>query len=191
MNTENKPDIVKNDIVVTLDYELRVDGEIVDSSEHGDPIVYLQGAGSLVPGLENELLGMKIGESKKVTVSPTEGYGEVDEDGIVEVPRDEFPEDFPLEPGLEITVSTGEEDSDEFDEEDMMEAFVVEFNEETVTLDFNHPLAGKELHFDVKIVDMRFPTEEELEHGHVHEDLDFYFDEEDFEDTEDPDNHHH
>ncbi len=193
MNTENKPDVISENIVVTLDYELTVDGEIVDSSEEGEPIIFLQGAGQVIPGLEKALNGMKVGDTKKVVVPAVDAYGELDEDAIVEVPRDEFPADFPLEIGLEISVQMDEEeDSDEdFDDEeddDMMEAVIDAFNDETVTLNFNHPLAGKVLTFDVKVVELRFATEEEIEHGHVHgDDLEFYFDDEDFEE----DNHHH
>jgi len=193
LNTENKPDVISENIVVTLDYELTVDGEIVDSSEEGEPIIFLQGAGQVIPGLEKALNGMKVGDTKKVVVPAVDAYGELDEDAIVEVPRDEFPADFPLEIGLEISVQMDEEeDSDEdFDDEeddDMMEAVIDAFNDETVTLNFNHPLAGKVLTFDVKVVELRFATEEEIEHGHVHgDDLEFYFDDEDFEE----DNHHH
>ncbi len=209
MNTENKPDLIAENIVVTLAYTLTVDGKVIDSSEDGEPIVFLQGAGQVIPGLEKALVGMKPGESKTILVSAAEGYGEKDEDAIVEVPRDEFPKDFPLTVGLEISVQTSEEDED-FDEDDedeyyeddeMMEAVIVAFNDETVTLDFNHPLAGKELSFDVTVQDLRFATEEEIEHGHVHGDeLDFFFDDEDFDDFDDADddddedssdNHHH
>ncbi|MAT41006.1 MAG: peptidylprolyl isomerase [Anaerolineaceae bacterium] len=191
-------------IVVTLAYELTVDGKVVDSSEDGEPIIFLQGAGQVIPGLEKALVGMKSGESKKIVVSAAEGYGEKDEDAVVEVPREEFPSDFPLAVGLEITVQTNEEsddddtdfdeDEDFEDEDDMMEAVITDFNDETVTLDFNHPLAGKELTFNITVVDLRYASEEEIEHGHVHgDDFDFYFDDEDFEDDDDEssDNHHH
>jgi FKBP-type peptidyl-prolyl cis-trans isomerase SlyD len=205
LNTENKPDIIAENIVVTLAYELTVDGKFVDSSEDGEPIIFLQGAGQVIPGLEKALVGMKSGESKKIVVSAAEGYGEKDEDAVVEVPREEFPKDFPLAVGLEITVQTNEdsddddseidEDEDFEDEDDMMEAIITDFNDETVTLDFNHPLAGKELTFDITVVDLRFASEEEIEHGHVHgDDFDFYFDDEDFEEDEEDessDNHHH
>lgn len=204
MNTENKPDLIAENIVVTLAYELTVDGKVVDSSEDGEPIIFLQGAGQVIPGLEKALVGMKSGESKKIVVSAAEGYGEKDEDAVVEVPREEFPSDFPLAVGLEITVQTNEEsddddtdfdeDEDFEDEDDMMEAVITDFNDETVTLDFNHPLAGKELTFNITVVDLRYASEEEIEHGHVHgDDFDFYFDDEDFEDDDDEssDNHHH
>lgn len=192
METENKPNLIEENIIVTMNYSLTVDNEVVDSSEDGDPIVFLQGAGQIIPGLEKAINGLKIGDKKHIVVSPEEGYGEYDEESVVEVPKDEFPSDFPLEPGLEITVQSEEED-DEF-EDDMMEATIIAVNDETVTLDFNHPLAGKTLNFDVEILDLREASEEEIEHGHVHgESFSFHFDDEDFEelDEEDSSNHKH
>lgn len=177
--------VVADDVVVTLEYELTVDGEVFDSSEEGDPVVFLQGSNQLAPGLESALIGLKIGESKEVTVSPEEGYGEYDPDAVVEVARSEFPGDFPLEPGTEITVHTDESD-DEFD--DIMEATIVKVDKFVVTLNFNHPLAGKTLHFKVKVLDLREATAEELEHGHVHGDHDhddYEFDDDELDEFED------
>lgn len=185
MDNNNKPTVIAENVVVTLEYELTVDGEVVDSSEEGDPIVFLQGSNQLVPGLENALPGLKAGESKEITVTPEEGYGEYDPDSIVEVARSEFPDDFPLEPGVEITVHTDESD-DEF--EDMMEATIVKVDKFVVTLNFNHPLAGKTLNFKVKVLELREATPEEIEHGHVHGDHDyddFEFEDEELDELED------
>ena len=192
MNTENQPIKIADNIVVTMDYELRIDGEVVDTSEDGDPIVFLQGAGQIIPGLEKAIYGLTAGDKKSVTVAPEDGYGEIDPDSIVEVPKDEFPEDFPLELGVEITVNTEDEDDESLEEE--MEATIVAINEDTVTLDFNHPLAGKSLNFDVNILEVREATPEEIEHGHVHgDDSEFYFEDEDFDelDDEEESNNHH
>jgi FKBP-type peptidyl-prolyl cis-trans isomerase SlyD len=193
MDTENKPFVVEDNVVVTMNYSLSIDGEVVDSSEgeDNDPIIFLQGAGQIISGLEKSIYGLKVGDKKSVTVDPKDGYGEVDPESIVEVPKDEFPEDFPLELGVEITVNADDED-EEGDEE--MEATIIAVNESTVTLDFNHPLAGKTLNFDVHIIDIREATTEEIEHGHVHgDDSEFYFEDEDFDelDEEDETNHHH
>lgn len=185
MNTETNPTMVENNVVVTLEYELKVDGEVVDSSENGDPIVFLQGAEQIVIGLEKGIYGMKLGETREITVLPAEGYGEYDENGIVEVARKEFPPDFPLEPGVEITVHTDGEDEDS--ENEIQEATIVSVNKYVVTLNFNHPLAGKTLDFKVKVVDLREATEEEIEHGHVHgegHDHDYEFEDEDFDELE-------
>lgn len=193
MDTENKPFVVEDNVVVTMNYSLSIDGEVVDSSEgeDNDPIIFLQGAGQIISGLEKSIYGLKVGDKKSVTVDPKDGYGEIDPESIVEVPKDEFPEDFPLELGVEITVNADDED-EEGDEE--MEATIVAVNESTVTLDFNHPLAGKTLNFDVHIIDIREATTEEIEHGHVHgDDSEFYFEDEDFDELEEDDetNHHH
>lgn len=192
MNTENQPILIEDNRVVTMDYELRIDDEVVDTSEDGDPIVFLQGAGQIIPGLEKAIYGLKIGDSKTVTVEPQDGYGEIDPDSVVDVPRDEFPDDFPLEVGVEITVHTDNDDEEVEDEE--MEATIVAVKEDSVTIDFNHPLAGKTLNFSVNILDVREATPEEIEHGHVHgDDLEFYFEDEDFDelDEDDESNNHH
>lgn len=197
MNTENKPIMVEDNLVVTMNYSLSIDGEVVDSSEgeDNDPIIFLQGAGQIISGLEKSLYGLKVGDKKSVTVEPKDGYGEIDPESIVEVPKDEFPKDFPLELGVEITVNADSEDEDDDEEsDDEMEALIIAVNNTTVTLDFNHPLAGKTLNFDVHILDIREATTEEVEHGHVHgDDDDFYFEDEDFDelDEEDESNHHH
>lgn len=193
MDTENKPFVIEDDVVVTMNYSLSIDGEVVDSSEGEDnePIIFLQGGGQIISGLEKSIYGLKVGDKKSVTVDPKDGYGDIDPESIVEVPKDEFPKDFPLELGVEITVNADDEDEEGDDE---MEATIVAVNDTTVTLDFNHPLAGKTLNFDVHIIDIREATPEEIEHGHVHgDDSEFYFEDEDFDelDEEDETNHHH
>ena len=106
-------------------------------------------------------MGMKIGDSKDVVVQPEDGYGEFDEDAFMNVPKKDFPNDMPLEVDTELTVRD-EEGHARYARVDSIEG-------DTVRLDFNHPLAGAELHFNVKVVALREPNEEELEHGHVHE----------------------
>jgi len=153
-------DSVQNGLVVSMEYTLTVDGEVLDSSKDAGPLEFLAGYDNIVPGLEREMIGMKIGESKDVLVLPVDGYGEFDEDAFMEVPRSEFPSDMELELGLELNV--GDE------EEQHQLAFVESFNDETVRLDFNHPLAGAELQFNVKVTGLREATNEEIEHGHAH-----------------------
>lgn len=184
LNTDQTPALIEDDVVVTMDYVLTVDGEIVDSSENGNPIVFLQGSEQIAIGLEKALYGLKVGDEKEVVVSPEDGYGEYDPEALVEVARSEFPADFPLEPGLEITVHSDEDDEEMEDE--MMEATVVEVGKFVVKLDFNHPLAGKTLNFKVKILELREATLEEISHGHVHGDEDdmFEFEDEDFDELE-------
>jgi len=147
--------------VVSMDYVLQVDGKVVDSSEAGTPLQFIQGMGHIIPGLEHELYDMKIGENKKVVVLPKDGYGEVDPEAFMDVPRDSFPTDVPLEKGteLELREQSGHP----------MLARIDTISDESIRLNMNHPLAGKELHFDVKIVGLRPATEEEVSHGHVHD----------------------
>jgi FKBP-type peptidyl-prolyl cis-trans isomerase SlyD len=178
LDTQNKPNIVADDVVVSIDYSLLVDGEVVDSTEGDEPLQFLQGHQNIIPGLERELAGMKVGDSKQVVVSPTEAYGEVDPENVIDVPRDEFPEEIPLEPGTELEVRNADGE--------VLSATIASVNGDTIKLDFNHPLAGKELTFNVTIVDLRTATEEELAHGHVHdEDEDFEYEEEDDDEFDD------
>ncbi len=178
MDTQDKPKAVADDVVVSIDYTLTVDGEVVDSTEGDAPLNFLQGHQNIIPGLERELAGMKVGDSKKVTVTPAEAYGEVDPENIIDVPRDEFPSEIPLEPGTELEVKNADGE--------VLSATINEVNGDTVKLDFNHPLAGKSLSFDVTIVDLRTATEEELAHGHAHgEDGEFDYEEDEEYDDDD------
>jgi FKBP-type peptidyl-prolyl cis-trans isomerase SlyD len=151
---------VAKDLVVSMEYELTVDGEIIDATEAGDPIDFIQGYENIIAGLEKAVEGLAVGDTKEVLVKATEAYGEYDADGFVEVPKAEFPDDIPMEVGVEISVTN--------DDGEEMTAFIEEVSLETITLNFNHPLAGKDLTFKVKIVGIREATAEELEHGHVH-----------------------
>jgi FKBP-type peptidyl-prolyl cis-trans isomerase SlyD len=146
--------------VVSMDYSLRVDGEVIDTSDGREPLEFIQGTGSIIPGLERELYGLLIGDSKKVTIAPLDAYGELDAEAYVEVPRVEFPNNIPLEKGIEIQVRDQNGQP--------MYARIDSFTDESIKLDFNHPLAGKTLNFDVTIVGLRDASAEELSHGHVH-----------------------
>lgn len=160
---EPKPIEIADGMVVTLDYKMTAGDLVVDTTAEDDPIIFLQGHAKVIAGLEKALYGLKAGESKEFTVAPHNAYGFLDPEDIHEVPREEFPEDFPIEQGMTLELD-GEED------EDLVMATVLDVTAHTVTLDFNHPLAGKELHFNVTVRDLRAATPEELEHGHAHED---------------------
>ena len=154
---------VADDLVVSLDYTLRLeDGQVVDTSaaDEGKPLEFVQGQGEIIPGLEQALYGMRVGDVKEVVVAPVDGYGEHDPEAFEMVERQIFPAQMDLEPGtsLRLRESSGE----------ILEAFVVDVRPEGVLLDFNHPLAGETLYFQVKIAGLRAATEEELAHGHVH-----------------------
>jgi FKBP-type peptidyl-prolyl cis-trans isomerase SlyD len=154
-------DTVEDGVVVSMEYTLHVEAELLDSSEGQGPLQFLAGFGNIIPGLEEEMRGMKIGDSKDVVVQPKDGYGEFDDAAFMQVPRNEFPKEMPMEVNTELTVRD--------DEGNARYARIESIESDTVTLNFNHPLAGDELHFHVKVVALREPTAEELEHGHVHE----------------------
>ena len=154
---------VEDGMVVSIEYTLRADdahGEVLDSSEDGSPLQFLQGYGQVIPGLERELYGMAVGDAKSVTVEPAEGYGEEDPDAYTEVPRDQLPDDLEPEPGMPLGVRD--------DQGQVFQAYIAEVRADSVLLDFNHPLAGQTLHFDIKIADLRPATDDEQAHGHVH-----------------------
>jgi FKBP-type peptidyl-prolyl cis-trans isomerase SlyD len=154
MNKQNT--VVANDQVVSLAYELRLEnGEVFDKSEDQAPLEFVQGRGQIIPGLENALYGMQIGEEKEVVISPEEGYGEYDEEDLDVVPRRSFPDHLELNQGMGLRLrdkKTGE----------VYIAYVSELDEEKAVLDYNHPLAGETLHFQVRVVDLREATNEEL-----------------------------
>jgi FKBP-type peptidyl-prolyl cis-trans isomerase SlyD len=146
--------------VVTLHYTLTDDeGTVLDKSEDGS-FLYLHGASNIIPGLENALTGKTSGEELKVTVTPEEGYGERDDARKEDVPREMFPEDNEIEVGSQFHA--------EGPEGQMITVTVIGVTDETVTIDGNHPLAGVQLNFDVKVIEVRDASAEELEHGHAH-----------------------
>lgn len=146
--------------VVAIEYTLTVDGEVLDSSIGHDPLEFLQGYGDINPGLENELYDMNVGKRKRMIVAAIEGYGEIDPASFILVPRSQFPENIPMDVGTLVQVH----DQDGHD----WAARINHVEADSVRLDFTHPLAGKELKFDVKIVSVRETTKEELNHRHVH-----------------------
>jgi len=160
MSKNQELDQVADDLVVTLDYTLIVDNQIIDSSKENGPIRFVQGSGEIIPGLERQLNGLSLGENQTFTVSAVEGYGEFKEDRLIDIPRDEFPESIPLEVGAHLRMKD--------EEGNPLQARIHEIADDFVKLNFNHVLAGKELHFDVTVVELRPATAEELEHGHVH-----------------------
>lgn len=145
-------------MVVSLDYTLRLeDEEIIDSSEGQPPLQFIQGQQQIVPGLEQALYGMEVGEEKDVVVDPADGYGGRDPDANQLVPRDAFQEDVELKPGMPIRVSDGSGR--------VATAFVADVQPDTVKLDFNHPLAGETLYFHVEIAGVREASNADLMGG--------------------------
>ncbi|GAA5316419.1 MAG: peptidylprolyl isomerase [Candidatus Pelagadaptatus aseana] len=146
--------------VANIHYTLKNDaGEVLDSSEGQEPLAYLHGAMNLVPGLEKELEGKSAGDKISCVVEPEEGYGEKDPELIQELPRNMFGGVDTIEVGMAFHAET---------QNGMQVVEVIDVEEDAVTIDGNHVLAGERLHFDVEIIDIRDATEEELSHGHVH-----------------------
>jgi FKBP-type peptidyl-prolyl cis-trans isomerase SlyD len=181
-------DEVKDGAVVSLAYTLRLsNGEIIDYSEAADPLEYLHGSENIIPGLEAELAGLHVGDDKNIELAPEDGYGEYDPEEVEVIERAMLPKNLPpLKLGMVLAIS--DEDGN------FSEAYVREIGQSSVTLDFNHPLAGQRLFFEVKVLDIRPATEEELAHGHPHgvnghehDDFEDFedFDDDDFEDDDD------
>ncbi len=153
-------DKVKDNLIVSLDYTLIVEDEILESTEDGEPIEFIQGIGQIIPGLENALYEMTVGEKKTVVIEPEDAYGIYDEESLEVARKDEFSEEIPLDVGTFLDLSD--------DEGNVLSAQVIEEDKDTVTLDFNHPLAGKTLTFEITVTALREASPEELDHGHVH-----------------------
>ena len=147
--------------VVTIHFKLTDgDGKILDSSEDREPLVYMHGTKSLIPGLERELEGKTTGDKLQVTIQPDEGYGQVNPELIQEVPRSAFQGVEDLQPGMQFEAKSPEGQRQLIT--------IQEVDGESVTVNGNHPLAGQVLHFDVSVEDVREATEEEIAHGHAH-----------------------
>lgn len=147
---------IKKDDVVSLEYRLTVDEEIVDESD-GEPLLYLHGRGNVIAGLEKALEGMSIGTEKTVEIEPQDGYGIYDAEMIQTIPISSFDDE------LEI----GEHYTGENDDGEAVSFVVLELEGDEALVDFNHPLAGDTLEFWIKVVGVRQATPAELEHGHA------------------------
>jgi FKBP-type peptidyl-prolyl cis-trans isomerase SlyD len=135
---------IQNGSKVKLEYTLTDDGgKLLDSNKGGEPLTYTQGEQQIIPGLEKALNGMHAGEVKKVTIIPADAYGEVNPSAVAEVPKDRIPADA-LAVGKELVARSGSGES--------RSVRIKEIKEKTVIIDLNHPLAGKTLVFDVKVV---------------------------------------
>ena len=152
---------IKENSAVSFHYTLTDDdGQTLDSSAGKDPLAYLHGAGNIIPGLESALEGKKVGDAMTVSVRAAEGYGEVQKELIQEVPRESFQGVDSIEVGMQFEAHSGQGGN--------VPVTVTEVTDTIVTVDGNHPLAGKNLTFDVSIEEVRDATEEEQAHGHVH-----------------------
>ena len=150
---------IANNNVVSFHYTLtNAEGETLDKSQ-GEPLVYLHGAGNIIPGLEKALEGKTVGDKFTVTIPAAEGYGEYNPDLVQEVPAQMFQGVENIESGMQFQAQT----------DDGVQVVTVKAIEgENIIVDANFPLAGQDLTFEVEIAEIRDASEEELEHGHVH-----------------------
>jgi len=152
MAEKNVSKIEKN-VVVTLDYSLEVEGKEVDSG----PIQFLHGHGNIISGLESEIEGMEIGEAKEVYIKAEDAYGEYDPDLEIDLPQSSFPDDFEIQLGRPMRLQDTEGRT--------FTGVAIAISDDTVKMNLNHPLAGKDLLFKTKVKDLRAATEEEVERG--------------------------
>lgn len=151
---------ISENSVVAIAYTLTNDeGQVLDTSAGGEPLVYLHGAQNIIPGLENALVGKQVGDKLKVSVQPAEGYGEYDAQLVQVVPKHLFAGVETIEAGMQFHAQT---------DYGMQVVTVAAVEGDEVTVDGNHPLAGQTLNFDVEVMSIREASQEELDHGHVH-----------------------
>lgn len=149
-----------NPRVVSFHYTLKdKDGNVLESSTGSEPLMFLEGVGQIIPGLEEEIKKMQPGDKKTVHVKAKDGYGEVEADMIVEVPKEKIPKK---------DVAVGDRFHADAGDGQAQVVMVTKVTDTHVTIDGNHPLAGQDLTFEVEIDSTRNATEEELQHGHAH-----------------------
>lgn len=154
---------ITQDCIVELEYQLKNGkGEVVEDSANRGPMVYLHGHEEILPALETGLDGIEEGQKVSICLEPDQAYGPVDIDQIVSVPRSEFPEDAEIVPGDWITISLSDAEDESVDGEEM-DARVVEISPDAITIDANHPLAGQQVVFDLRVLKVRRATPKEIE----------------------------
>ena len=155
---------VSKNIVASVHYTgtLPENGEVFDSSEGREPLTFLVGHNQMIPGFEEEILGAKTGEKREFTLTAERAYGDRDEAGVLQIPREQFAQleaEATLQVGLQLVAQMPHGPSP---------FTITELSDELITADFNHTLAGKSLTFAVDIVELRQATDDEVSHGHAH-----------------------
>lgn len=159
---------ISNEKVVTLVYELKVDnndGDIVETVKEDKPFVFLYGAGLMLPKFEEHLKGLKVGDKFEFTLKCDDAYGQASEEAVMELPKNIFEVEGQIEEGL---LEEGNVIPMQNNEGNKFNGVIMEVKDEAVVMDFNHPLAGDDLHFTGHIVEIRDASKEEIDHGHVH-----------------------
>ena len=141
--------VVKDGMMISMEYTLKSpDGKVLESSKGREPLKYIHGQRMMIPGLEKELTGMKVGGEKHVTVKPEDAYGPINAKAFEEVPKEKLPPE-----GLKVGAMLAAKSP----EGRVVPMRVHQIKEKTVVMDMNHPMAGKTLVFDIKIVDIQNP----------------------------------
>jgi FKBP-type peptidyl-prolyl cis-trans isomerase SlyD len=156
---------IDKNTVASVTYSLEVEGELIEKTDKNNPLVFLVGAGSMIPGFERQLMGKEKGDTYNITISPEEGYGESDPEAVVDLSKDVFKIEGVLQ---EDMLEEGKVIPMQDQNGNPLQGVVVEVGEESVKMDFNHRLAGKTLDFTGEVVDVRPATSDEISHGHVH-----------------------
>jgi len=152
---------IGQDQIVSINYVLKnEDGNILDSTTNGEPFAFLSGHEQILPKLEEAISTMLIGAKKEITLQPAEAYGEYREESVQKANRSDFPEDAELQEGVQFYATSPDGQNIPFT--------IRSIEDDTVTIDFNHPLAGETLTFEVELLDVREATPEEISHGHAH-----------------------
>lgn len=149
---------IEKNKVVSIDYTLTLDdGKVLDSSSGKEPLIFIQGLGHIIPGLESALDGRKSGDAFQVKIEPVNAYGDYNDQLVQSIPRSYFESGVEITPGMQFS----SEENDGY-------VTVIEVHNDKIVVDGNHPLAGLVLNFDIRVTDVRDAKKEELEHGHVH-----------------------
>jgi len=159
---------ISKDKVVTLVYQLRVDdknGDVVETVEKEKPFVFLYGAGFMLPKFEEHLVELKSGDDFEFTLKCEDAYGLASEEAVMDLPKNIFEVEGKIEDGL---LAEGNVIPMQNNDGQKFNGVIVEVKDDAITMDFNHPLAGDNLHFTGNVVEVREATKEEIEHGHVH-----------------------
>jgi FKBP-type peptidyl-prolyl cis-trans isomerase SlyD len=157
--------IVEKNKVISLSYELKVEGKTVETVVADSPLSFLYGVGNLLPKFEKNLDGLKNNESFDFQLPVEDAYGTINEQAIVDVPLKAFEVDEKIDEDL---LKVGNQIPMLDQSGNRMNGIILKFDKELVTMDFNHPLAGNDLHFNGTVVEIREATEDEVHHGHVH-----------------------
>lgn len=154
--------------VVTLKYELREEnkeGVVVEKVEDDKPFVFLYGAGHMIPKFEENLAGLKAEDAFEFAISSEDAYGDVQDDAIIDIPKNIFEEDGEMREDL---IEVGQMIPMQDEDGNHLNGIIVEVGDSTVKMDFNHPMAGVGLHFTGSILEVREASQEEIDHGHAH-----------------------